>query len=69
LIDIHHAGTAMRFLTAYFAVQKIERLLTRDRVGCKSAHQNFSGSLLEQLGAQISYLENWGFHQLKCGQK
>jgi 3-phosphoshikimate 1-carboxyvinyltransferase len=27
VIDIHHAGTAMRFLTAYFAVQETERLL------------------------------------------
>ena len=22
VIDIHHAGTAMRFLTAYFSIQK-----------------------------------------------
>ena len=26
VIDIHHAGTAMRFLTAYFAVQEEKQL-------------------------------------------
>jgi hypothetical protein len=42
LIDIHHAGTAMRFLTAYFAeYRKSLPPLCWDQVGCKSAQSKF----------------------------
>ena len=27
LVDIHHAGTAMRFLTAYFAIQENREII------------------------------------------
>src|SRR5690606_12031696 len=63
-IDIHHAGTAMRFLTAYFAIQEgKETVLT----GSERMKQRPIGVLvdaLNSLGAEISYLENEGFPPL-----
>src|SRR5690606_2753734 len=63
-IDIHHAGTAMRFLTAYFAIQEgKETILT----GSQRMKQRPIGVLvdaLNSLGAEISYLEKEGFPPL-----
>ena len=36
IIDIHHAGTAMRFLTAYFQSNRIEKLFSLAQNECKS---------------------------------
>ena len=70
VIDIHHAGTAMRFLTAYFSVQEDrETILT----GSKRMKERPIGILvdaLNALGADISYVENEGFPPIKIkGQK
>lgn len=63
-IDIGHAGTAMRFLTAYFSMQAgKETLLT----GSRRMKQRPIGILvnaLNNLGAHISYLEKEGFPPL-----
>lgn len=63
-IDIHHAGTAMRFLTAYFAIQEgKETILT----GSERMKQRPIGVLvdaLNSLSAEISYLEKEGFPPL-----
>lgn len=69
-IDVHHAGTAMRFLTSYLAIQEgREFVLT----GSERMQQRPIGVLvdaLNKLGAQISYLENEGFPPLKIkGQR
>ncbi|PKP25870.1 MAG: 3-phosphoshikimate 1-carboxyvinyltransferase [Bacteroidetes bacterium HGW-Bacteroidetes-2] len=64
-IDIHHAGTAMRFLTAYFATQKNREVVL---TGSDRMKQRPIGELvnaLSQLGAQIEYLEKEGFPPLK----
>lgn len=64
-IDIHHAGTAMRFLTAYFAVQKDRKVIL---TGSDRMKQRPVGELvdaLRQLGAKIDYLEKEGFPPLK----
>ncbi|PSG90791.1 3-phosphoshikimate 1-carboxyvinyltransferase [Aurantibacter aestuarii] len=64
VIDIHHAGTAMRFLTAYFATQ-IGR--TVELTGSKRMKERPIGILVEalkQLGAEINYIENEGFPPL-----
>lgn len=65
VIDIHHAGTAMRFLTAYFATQagRIITLTGSDRM--KQRPIGILVDALKQLGAQISYLENDGYPPLK----
>ncbi|NRD21344.1 3-phosphoshikimate 1-carboxyvinyltransferase [Winogradskyella eckloniae] len=68
-IDIHHAGTAMRFLTAYFSIQN-ERVVTI--TGSKRMKERPIGILvdaLKTLGADISYLENDGFPPLKITGK
>jgi 3-phosphoshikimate 1-carboxyvinyltransferase len=70
IIDIHHAGTAMRFLTAYFSLQE-GRTVTL--TGSQRMRERPIGVLvdaLRSLGAQIDYLENEGFPPLRItGQK
>ena len=69
IIDIHHAGTAMRFLTSFFAVQEgVEKILT----GTERMKQRPIKPLVEvlrKLGADIEYLENEGFPPLKIKGK
>lgn len=65
IIDVHHAGTAMRFLTAYFAFcqEKIITLKGSDRM-----HQRPIYPLVEAIraqGIQIDYLEKEGYPPLK----
>ena len=68
-MDIHHAGTAMRFLTSFFAVQEgVEKILT----GSERMKQRPIKPLVEalrELGADIEYLENEGFPPLKIKGK
>ncbi|WP_373074016.1 3-phosphoshikimate 1-carboxyvinyltransferase [Zeaxanthinibacter enoshimensis] len=63
-VDIHHAGTAMRFLTAYFASQPgTDVLLT----GSQRMTERPIGILvdaLRSLGADISYAKKEGFPPL-----
>jgi 3-phosphoshikimate 1-carboxyvinyltransferase len=69
LVDIHHAGTAMRFLTAYFSTQ--ERQVTTI-TGSARMQERPIGVLVEalkQLGAQIEYVNNDGFPPLKITGK
>lgn len=65
LKDIHHAGTAMRFLTAYFsALDKSDIVLT----GSQRMQERPIALLVDALnsiGAKISYLKNDGFPPLK----
>ena len=65
LIDIHHAGTAMRFLTAYFAtVSNTEVILT----GSKRMQQRPIKILvdaLREMGATIHYENVEGYPPLK----
>ena len=64
LIDIGPAGTAMRFLTAFLAIQNGKFLLT----GTERMKQRPIGILVEALksiGAEISYVENEGFPPLQ----
>ncbi|MCO5948282.1 3-phosphoshikimate 1-carboxyvinyltransferase [Mucilaginibacter flavidus] len=64
LVDIGPAGTAMRFLTAYFTLQDEEVILT----GSARMKQRPIGVLvdaLREIGAQIDYVENEGFPPIK----
>jgi 3-phosphoshikimate 1-carboxyvinyltransferase len=64
LVNIGPAGTAMRFLTAYFTLQDDEVILT----GSERMKQRPIGVLvdaLRQLGAHIEYEEKDGFPPLK----
>lgn len=65
IIDIHHAGTAMRFLTSYFALQEGR---TTVLTGSERMKERPIGSLvdaLRHLGADITYVEKEGFPPLK----
>ncbi|WP_458627706.1 3-phosphoshikimate 1-carboxyvinyltransferase [Winogradskyella sp. PC D3.3] len=65
LIDIHHAGTAMRFLTAYFSIQKDRETIITGSPRMKERPIKILVDALTALGADISYLENEGFPPLK----
>ena len=69
-INIHHAGTAMRFLTAYFAAQEGRTVVLTGSSRTKERPISILVEALRQLGAKIEYLENEGFPPLKItGQK
>jgi 3-phosphoshikimate 1-carboxyvinyltransferase len=69
IIDIGHAGTTMRFLTAFFASQEgVEKVLT----GSKRMQERPISVLvnaLRQLGADISYEKNEGYPPLRIRGK
>ncbi|RDK84242.1 3-phosphoshikimate 1-carboxyvinyltransferase [Marinirhabdus gelatinilytica] len=63
-VDVHHAGTAMRFLTAYFAASHGADVLI---TGSQRMQQRPIGILvdaLRQLGAKISYVKEVGYPPL-----
>jgi len=64
-IDIHHAGTAMRFLTAYFAIQENREVTITGSPRMKERPIMILVEALKQLGAEISYEENEGFPPIK----
>lgn len=63
-IDIHHAGTAMRFLTAFFAIQEGRSVTLTGSDRMKQRPIKVLVDALTTLGAKISYLENEGFPPL-----
>lgn len=63
-IDIHHAGTAMRFLTAFFASQNGKEVILTGSTRMKERPIHILVEALQKLGADISYLENEGFPPL-----
>jgi len=67
VLDAHHAGTTYRFLTAYLALKGEEKVLT----GSPRMKQRPVRALvdaLNQLGANISYIENEGYPPLRIGR-
>ena len=64
-IDIHHAGTAMRFLTAYFACQEHKEVVLTGSSRMKERPIKILVEALLSLGADITYLENEGYPPLK----
>ena len=64
-IDIHHAGTAMRFLTSYFALQNGRNVILTGSGRMKQRPIKPLVDALKKLGANIEYLENDGFPPLK----
>jgi 3-phosphoshikimate 1-carboxyvinyltransferase len=68
-IDVHHAGTAMRFLTAYFAAQDGFEVQLTGSSRMKERPIKILVDSLNELGAEISYLEKEGFPSLKIKGK
>ena len=68
-VDIHHAGTAMRFLTAYFSIQVKKNYKI---FGSRRMHERPIKILvdaLNDLGADIKYLSKKGYPPLKISGK
>lgn len=69
IIDIHHAGTAMRFLTAFLSIQKSKEVTITGSKRMKERPIQILVEALLNLGADIEYLENQGFPPLKIKGK
>lgn len=69
VVDIHHAGTAMRFLTAYYAIQEGRELVLTGSPRMKERPIGVLVDALKALGADIEYTENDGFPPLRIKGK
>lgn len=69
VVDVHHAGTAMRFLTAFFAIQEGKEVVLTGSSRMKERPIKILVDALNQLGAEISYVENEGFPPIKIKGK
>jgi len=65
VVDIHHAGTAMRFLTAYFASKKGTEITLTGSSRMQERPIKILVDALMQLGADISYEKSEGYPPLK----
>ncbi len=68
-INIGHAGTAMRFLTSYFAVKENSSIILTGSPRMKERPIKILVDALISLGADIEYVENEGFPPLKITGK
>ena len=68
-VDIHHAGTAMRFLTSYFASSPGMAVLLTGSKRMKQRPIQVLVDALRTLGADISYAENEGYPPLRIKGK
>ena len=64
-LDIHHAGTAMRFLTAYFAQKVGSQFILTGSQRMQERPIAILVDALRQLGAQIEYINQEGFPPIK----
>ena len=69
LVDVHHAGTAMRFLTAFFAIQEGNEVILTGSDRMRERPIKILVEALNQLGAEISYEENKGFPPIRIQGK
>ncbi|MHA7863746.1 3-phosphoshikimate 1-carboxyvinyltransferase [Flagellimonas marinaquae] len=68
-VDIHHAGTAMRFLTAYFASQEGKHVTLTGSERMQERPIKILVQALRSLGADIEYLKEEGYPPLKIKGK
>ena len=64
LVDIGHAGTSMRFLTAYYSTLKNQEKTLTGSPRMQERPIGILADALRQLGAEISYLKNEGYPPL-----
>ena len=69
IVDIHHAGTAMRFLTAYFAVNEGREVVMTGSSRMQERPIKILVEALAQLGVEISYLKEEGYPPIKIKGK
>ena len=63
-IDVHHAGTAMRFLTALLAIKSNKKFVITGSQRMKERPIKILVQALNKLGANISYFDKKGFPPL-----
>ena len=68
-IDIGHAGTAMRFLTAFFATDPDSQVILTGSARMQERPIQVLVEALKDLGAEISYVHQEGFPPLKIQGK
>ncbi|MET3537334.1 3-phosphoshikimate 1-carboxyvinyltransferase [Chryseobacterium limigenitum] len=68
-VDIHHAGTAMRFLTSYYSIAEGKTTILTGSKRMKERPIKNLVSALQDLGVEIEYMENEGFPPLKITGK
>ena len=69
LVDIGHAGTAMRFLTAYFAVNEGKEVVLTGSERMQNRPIQILVDALRMLGADIEYVDKDGYPPLKIKGK
>lgn len=65
VVDIHHAGTAMRFLTSYFASSQGKEVVITGSERMQERPIKILVDALRSMGAQIEYTQNEGYPPLK----
>ncbi|WP_339647708.1 3-phosphoshikimate 1-carboxyvinyltransferase [uncultured Salegentibacter sp.] len=69
LVDIHHAGTAMRFLTAYFSSLEGREVVLTGSKRMTERPVKLLVDALKQMGADISYEKNDGYPPIRIKGK
>ena len=69
IVDIHHAGTAMRFLTAYFASREGKEVTLTGSKRMTERPIKVLVEALQSLGADISYEDNEGYPPIRIKGK
>ncbi|SCY96091.1 3-phosphoshikimate 1-carboxyvinyltransferase [Flavobacterium anhuiense] len=69
IVDIHHAGTAMRFLTAYFAVNEGREVVMTGSSRMQERPIKILVDTLRQLGVEISYEKEEGYPPIRIKGK
>jgi 3-phosphoshikimate 1-carboxyvinyltransferase len=69
VVDIHHAGTAMRFLTAYFAAKEGREVVLTGSPRMQERPVKLLVEALKSIGAAISYEKEEGFPPLRIKGK
>ncbi|URM37482.1 3-phosphoshikimate 1-carboxyvinyltransferase [Flavobacterium anhuiense] len=69
IVDIHHAGTAMRFLTAYFAVNEGREVVMTGSSRMQERPIKILVDTLRQLGVEISYEKEEGYPPIRIRGK
>jgi 3-phosphoshikimate 1-carboxyvinyltransferase len=68
-IDIHHAGTAMRFLTAFFSTLKSKNVILTGSERMQNRPIEILVNALRSIGADIEYLKEIGYAPIKIKGK
>lgn len=69
IFDVHHAGTAMRFLTAFFAIQEGKEVVLTGSSRMQERPIQILVAALQELGATINYVTKEGFPPLRIRGK